>query len=201
MRPRKKLEMLGAQPVVFKPMLSQKSFPGGLVIGAPRVVGVHQIAHERQIVRKSLVGIEIQLEIQLRPDVTVSSDDVIEVRFEVAAREDFQHLAGELFELVVSLVAQVEPRELVVPGAIGKLLDGALVDFLFLRAQLILFEELRKAFVKAGIIRIAVHFAAKHFERPRELVQRGQTRKVALENGSIFRGARAARLWGLGGGD
>src|SRR5580704_13437276 len=167
-------------------MLPQNIFPGGFIVCAARVVGVQQVIHESEVVRKTLIGTEIQAQIELRPNETVAPDDIAEIGYEIAALEYLYDLIGELLECVGTLVAQIEAREFVVPRAIRKLPNGALIDFLLLLIHLVLCQELREALVETGIVRVAVYFAAKHLERARKLLQGGEASEVALEHARIF---------------
>ena len=180
-----KFEEAVAQRSFFKPVLAQQRFPGCKVSSCGRFIGIQKIANKNRIVREALVGVQVQP--QVKPGA--ATDHTVEILLEIAALELCNRIAGQLLELRVSLVAQIETREFVVPGFVWEPGHGATVDFLLLRAQPVLIEKHGEPFIEAGIVGVAVDLAAQHSERGRNLFHLHQARQVALQNACVFRRA------------
>ncbi len=90
------------------------------------------------------MGIKVKLQIQLRPTLV----DDGEVLFQTSAAEGVDDLPGEGVKVLFALKSQVEPGELVVESWAGKTGNGAAIDLLLLRSEIILLEKVGEAFIE-----------------------------------------------------
>src|SRR6185312_10824401 len=95
------------------------------------------IFREDDVVRKALVGVEIELEIE----VLVVSHALAEEGVDVGAVEGVCNFAGKGGVVLCALLAQVESRQFVRPSFTRKLVDGLVVDLLLLREEVVLSKE------------------------------------------------------------
>src|SRR5262249_15006794 len=111
------------------------------------------------------------------------------VGFQLAARENLQHLLRKCGKILRAALAQVPPGQFVIPVFALKLLDGALVDRLFLCAQAVAFQESCELLVESGIYGIEVECLPPDGQRRRQLLQRYQTCDITIEDALVFRRA------------
>ena len=163
-------------------MLAQQGFPGGRITSGRRVIGCEQIAHEYRIVREALVRVLVQTQKKCGAAI----DQVVEVAFQFTSLKTLHRIARQLLEFGIALVTQVIAGKLVVPGLVGKAGDGTTIDLLLLGAQPVLVEENRETLVKAGVIRVAINFAAQDAERERDLLHFHQACQVTLQHTRIL---------------
>src|SRR5947208_15926210 len=78
--------------------------------------------------------------------------NVAQISLKVAAGKNLQHLLRERLQVLVALLSQIPAGELVIPVRSRKLLDRALIDGLFFRAELIALQENGKLLVESGVI-------------------------------------------------
>ena len=89
--------------------------------------------------------------------------------------KNLDHLPGQIFELLMALAAQIPAGQFLVPGPIGKLLNGLFVNGLDALVHVVLLEKGSQAFVEAGIVGIVIHLATEklqHGERPSSATRR-----------------------------
>jgi hypothetical protein len=67
-------------------------------------------------------------------------------------------------KVLAALAAEVEARELVIERGVVEAGDGALVDLLLLRGEVVLLQERGEAFVEQRVVGVAVELAAEHGE-------------------------------------
>src|ERR1035441_5505619 len=96
-----------------------------------------------------------------RRGITVYGNVAVNADFAGATRQTL----AQLQEVGITPVPKVKARQFVVPGTIGKLLYGALVNLFLLLPQPVLFQKLRQPLVQSGIIGIAIDFLAQHRQR------------------------------------
>ena len=94
--------------------------------------------------RSSAVGLKVKLQIQLRPTLV----DDGEVLFQTCAAEGVDDLPGVGGKVLFALKSQVEPGELVVERWARKTGNGAAVNFLLLRSEVILLKKVSEAFIE-----------------------------------------------------
>ena len=97
--------------------------------------------------------------------VVAAAPDIGEITLKLGAREYLDDPLAQFQEVGITPVPQVEACQFVVPGTIGKLLYGALVNLFLLLPQPVLFQKLREPLVQSGIIGIAIDFLAQHRQR------------------------------------
>ena len=175
-------------------MFAQQQLASSRVRGALGAVGREQVAGEDEIVRKALVRVEIELQVLLRP-VGV---DIAEVLLEAGTLEDVDNLARELIEGVLAALAEIEARELVIERAVAEAGDGALVDVLLLRGEIVLLQETGETFIEQRVVGVAVQFTAEHDECGGNLAREGEAAKVAIQHLRIGCGSFAGcgRVYG-----
>ena len=122
--------------------------------------------------------VEVELEVLLRP----VGMDVAKVLFELGAVEDVHDLAGEQGEGLAALAAEVEAGELVIKAGGIEAGDGALVDLLLLRVEVVLLEERGNAFVEERVVGVAVELAAEDGKGRGKLAGGGEAAEVAVEH-------------------
>ena len=110
-------------------MLAKQGFPGGFVVGFASLVRAQEVVHECRVVRKTLVGVQIQLQIERCRAV-----HTLEVVFKVSPVETLDRVARELVEFRVPSVTKIETRELVVPRAVRKVGNSPAIDLFLLLA-------------------------------------------------------------------
>ncbi len=158
------------------------------------------------------MGIKVKLQIQLRPTLV----DDGEVLFQTSAAEGVDDLPGEGVKVLFALKSQVEPGELVVESWAGKTGNGAAIDLLLLRSEIILLKKVSEAFIEEWIVGVTVDLTTKDSKCFRQTFRSCQTAKVAFEHlavGEVVRrhdhgiarcgevesglagGRRAGRLW------
>jgi len=136
--------------------------------------------------RKALIGVQIQPQVKLG----AASDHMVEVLLQLSALKLCHCFASQLLKVCVPFVADIEARQLVIPGLVREASHGTPVDFFLLRAEPVLVEKHCKTFIQTRIVRVALDFAAQHSESWRNLFHLHQSRQVALENASVFRRTR-----------
>ncbi len=184
---REKFKELISQIRFLEPVPSQKRFPGGFVVGFASTVSGKKITHKDRIVRESLVRIQVQAKVHLRS----AADEGLKIVFQLTALEDAHGVLRKLLKLGILSLAQIKPRQLVIPGAVWKTGYRAAINLLLLHAEPVLVQENCQPFVQAGIIRVVVQLAPKHGQRLRNLFQLDKTCQVPFENTRVFRRACA----------
>ena len=123
--------------------------------------------NEHGIVRETLVGVLVQPEVE---HGAAANHAVAEVTFQVGAAEGLHRVAGQLFELGISLVPQVKTRQLVIPRLVGEAGNGPAIDLFLFRAQFVLIEKHSQPLVKAGVVGIAIDLLPQHAQRLRNFL-------------------------------
>src|ERR1019366_2960295 len=145
-------------------MLANQSLPF-LVGGGRPLICVQQVANEEEVVRKSCESEFVEARV-----VFAAETDIREITLKLRAREYLYQPLAQLQEVVITTIPEVKARQFVVPGTIGKLLYGALVNLLLLLPQPVLFQKLRQPLVQPGIIGIAIDLLAQHRQRLGQLL-------------------------------
>ena len=169
---------LGLEIGGLLPVLAEQVGAGGGVGGGFGAVGGEQVAGEGEVMREAAVRVEVELEVLLRP----VGMDVAKVLFELGAVEDVHDLAGEQGEGLAALAAEVEAGELVIKAGGIEAGDGALVDLLLLRVEVVLLEERGNAFVEERVVGVAVELAAEDGKGRGKLAGGGEAAEVAVEH-------------------
>ena len=147
------------------------------------MIRAQQIAHEDRVVRESLVGVLVHSQVERRGTAVAY---VAKILLKIGAAESLDRFLGQLFEIGVSLVAQVEARQLVVPGAIREPCQRSPVDLLLLSAQSVLIQKYCQPFVEARVVRIAIDLAAEHGQCLGNLFQLHQAGQIAFQHSRIL---------------
>ena len=92
--------------------------------------------------REPLVGVQIQLQKQLRVDGGPAADDRLKVARQIGPFERPGDVARQRLERGRLIATDVPARQPMVPGAIRKLLDGEAIDLLDFCREGVLLEEL-----------------------------------------------------------
>src|SRR5260370_38526252 len=101
-----------------------------------------------EFVGKALVGVKVKLQIQLGPALV----DDGEVVFQTSAAEGVDDLPGEGVKVLFALKSQVEQGELVFKSWPGKTGNGAAIDLLLRRSDIILLEKAGEALTNEWIV-------------------------------------------------
>src|SRR5579864_5130216 len=134
------------EPVIIKPVLTEKLAVRGRIRGFPACVRVEKVADKLQVVGESLVSVKVHLPVCGRTDGG-GSDQLLEILFQIGAGEYLDHVERELLKFSAALAAQVPARQFVRPGGVLEALHGFTVDAFDLRAETVLIQKCSQALV------------------------------------------------------
>ena len=95
-----------AQVVRVEPIFPQQRFGRGGVCGSALRISNQQISHERQVVRKALVSVQIHLPVE-HGRQRLPARDLTNIGLQFGTGENLHYILSELVELRRSFLAQI----------------------------------------------------------------------------------------------